>query len=1651
MRRLFTTLLLAALSIVMVHAATKPDFRYPKTEAKTAESDLKVALKAGDGEGIVDALVRYSLAWSMISEENLEDITSRIEQVANHPTTTTDVRALLLHLEARVLEEHPNRWQHLESNTRIDSLYEASMADLPALKQYPITNYKQIITPGGKDVEDPWNQRKMDKEELEGLRLLPTLAEFLVFYARQHGHLHSSDERRQYLQQVLEKERADSIEEARVYRERQFLNVSRPDILGSTDSLRLEIKYRNLDQMHLEVLQLSEQQKSTDDWKLNRKQMKSVYSTDIDLPDSLKDVDLKQIVKLPPLPYGQYVLDYSFIDRTGSRQKATDCWRYEVFRVTDIEEVCVKLIDRNSNKRSDTKIEKLHLDRQSGKPLDSLNPEDHDFLTHDVHPGYGLFQDTLYSIQLLTDRGIYRPGEKVYYTAVLQGNTSNKRNLLGGRQLVVAFSNPDGKNIATDTLSTDAFGQAKNSFELPKGEKTGYFGLNVRYLEKAKVNASAWRNIMVSEYKAPTFEIDFKGSPDRISHVDSLFTLCGQVRSLSGVPVSYRDVTLKLVKSSWWRYSNEGGREIIRTIQTDGEGRFSLEKETRMLTGEHPSWRTYVNISAECTNLGGETQSAEHSLVIENEDEKFTETAVNKDLKPVISDPSQLTNDMIPANSSLWIHEMFHNRKAEHDAVVCIGTSVPDAYIFYIVSDQLGSLSHGWLHYDKPGLHDFRYPMPQQAPLGQQPVERELKIQFLSMYHGEISTEECRVVPTDEMDNVHIACVSFRDRLIPGTSETWTFRLEGRRLNLTQQQARLMLGLYDHSLDNIVPFRWDFNNPLVHRGGDGFTFGRNSNSLRSIHALGYTEQPEIIYPSWPSLYLYKQNFFSVRTRSKGRILYASATAGEELALEEEVDGEALLEVEALAGNSINGYTSARKNAVLAAPNAIESLTEAAGADAMTVVQYEDAAQSLANVKMREGQTRLALWEPMLTTDSLGQVSITFEVPDQNTTWRMQALALTPWGTYAQLDTTLLSQRPLMVQPSLPRFLRQGDQLNLTGLVLNATEQRQQVTTLVEVYNPRSQQTIASRAIKFQLDKGGQQEVSLNLIVPDTLEQIAFRIRAQVEGGEYGGFGDGEQQMLPVLPAVSPVIETIPFYLNPGDSAFTIELPDNLPEGAKIEMEWCDNPIVYCLEALPSLMVETYPTSSSLAHRLFAYALSEQIVHRYPASLADSLMVQLQKLQNPDGGFSWIDYPERRSSLYATAEVLELFGELQQLGALSKLSSATLVNRALKYYDKQMTDYYFDLSKKNRKKLDVNYFSYYLYLRSLFPDQALSERSQKLFKEALKQSSDRWGELNLAGRAYVALALYRQSPKQQKSARGIVESLRQFSLTHPKRGMYWDQLEYSGYRWLRNVSQTSLLLQTFALIDPHTAELDQIRKWLLLEKQTNSWGNSSLAADAVYALLQSGSEWESGKQIEALKYDSLHDRLLLRDTLSTLRTLPSSTRMVYVPAASPDHPSWGAVYMHYAAPTRTASANSNEELSIQKQLLDANGNVLSLEDLANDSTLLQVGDRVTIRLRITTTREMSEVQVIDERASCFEPVDQLSGYRWGRELGYYQESLDQRTVFLIPRLPRGEHWITYDLHVTSPGQFALGLAKVQCQYAPMFNAHTEGRVVRAEKN
>ena len=329
------------------------------------------------------------------------------------------------------------------------------------------------------------------------------------------------------------------------------------------------------------------------------------------------------------------------------------------------------------------------------------------------------------------------------------------------------------------------------------------------------------------------------------------------------------------------------------------------------------------------------------------------------------------------------------------------------------------------------------------------------------------------------------------------------------------------------------------------------------------------------------------------------------------------------------------------------------------------------------------------------------------------------------------------------------------------------------------------------------------------------------------------------------------------------------------------------------------------------------------------------------------------------------------------------------------------------------------------------------------KKVLRYMDNNWGKgLTLRQKAYYAMTLNRNG--YPKTAKAIIESIRQYAIVKPELGMYWDNLQ-TGYGWweLDKVAYTSTILQAMSEVDPRQQEIDQVRKWMLLMKQSNDWGSYSLASDAVYSILCTGSQWlERGTTPsitvagEPLNLDKMAQWLGYFRT-----TLPANTTGNVVIDRTGSGPAWGAVYSQFKAPMTEIKENAIEEVSISKEYY-----VYAQDGTLRQATSFKVGDKVKVRVIIKTNKDMDFVTITDERAACFEPVDQLSGYRVEDRTWFYQETKDTQTNVFFNSLDKGTHIIGYDVWVTNPGEFTSGIATIQCQYAPQLTAHSAGKSI-----
>ena len=1331
-----------------------------------------------------------------------------------------------------------------------------------------------------------------------------------------------------------------------------------------------------------------------------------------------------------------------------------------------------------------------------------------------------------------TDLGIYRPGEAVKWSAILYEHGVESRKVLANTEVFITVKDANWKVVDEQTATTDTYGRIHGETIIQQGRLLGNYHISVGLSKGGNLGST---DFQVSEYKTPTFFVEFP-QEERAFKLDEPITVTGRAATYSSMPVADAEVKLKLTRRSWywgwWYYRpmRERDDEVCDTIvRTDAQGKFSVTFSNanfyELNHGRYYSCRYRYIAHAQVTDATGESQETTAGFHIGSKREivlapttidynniaplrlpltvnttdttaqavtlnyRITGTSIDTirgtlssdnpviDLTRLTSGSYHLrvhfpdeddnyahadinlyrkTDDRAPiADQALWIPEDGYYIDDRNVAHVTIGTSTPEAHIYYVATGRNRVLGDGWVHRNKAGFSEFTFLVPAK-------VDEVLHLHFMAFHHGKHFENEISMVVPACQQTLKVTATSFRDRLVPGKPERWSFTLKDR--NGKPQQGAVMLEMFDKALNSLSDNTWSFSPNYYHvdAASTGFMRHASSQSMSNDWRDNYLDTKVMNYSS-PVLYTYDREFW----RGCDNPFY-------------EPRNEVYYSMGARAVAKSLAPAESRSMAMT------EEVEESGGEAKQPAVDR----QKLEQVEMRLSDVKTALWQPMLTTDKDGNLTLEFDAPNFNTTWLVQAIAYTSGLANDMFNAEVLTQKPIMVKPSLPRFVRQGDVTRLAANLQNASDHAITTQALIEAFDPRTGQVYAQQSFNETIESQATRPLTMVWTVPDTIPYVGFRVRAVGDD-----FGDGEQVMLPVLTATSPIVETQPFYIDPDQSQYTFTMPD-VPQNARVTLEYADNPVWYCVTALPSIFSDNTQVATSLAHSLYALNVARGIANSQPIireaftywqdNAKDSMLVsaldrnadlkigtlvaspwlrtserqtlQMQQLadyfdadksraehdrlvnalaalQQSDGGFTWYTYPGCKSSRWVTGEVLELLGNLRQLGYQpgdERLNQ--MITRALDYYDRETIT----LSKKKENKKAL--YATWAYTRSLFGDIAMSKDARKLYNKTVKQMAKRWGkmDLSLTSKAFYAMTLQRAG--KHNEAMRLVESLRQFASIRPEIGMYWDQ--YRNERWFTpsQVAATSVILRAMNEVDPRTAELDQVRKWMLQCKRTTDWGGSSLAADAVQALLSTGSQWIDRSHTPAISIDGKEVALDRFDSFIgySRRDVDAHVGSTFTIQRSGNSPAWGGIYWQYTLPMQDVKPASIREMSIDKQFvaLDA------AERPAG--TTLHVGDKVRVTLTITLDQAMDYVMVNDERASCFEPVDKTSGYRWQEGIGHYRETRDSGTRLFFSHLNKGTHVITYDVYATAPGTFASGVATIQSQQAPEMTAHTAGQ-------
>ena len=981
-------------------------------------------------------------------------------------------------------------------------------------------------------------------------------------------------------------------------------------------------------------------------------------------------------------------------------------------------------------------------------------------------------------------------------------------------------------------------------------------------------------------------------------------------------------------------------------------------------------------------------------------------------------------------------------------------------------------------------------------------------------------------VPYPKTD-LEIEATTFRDKLQPGQDETWSFKIKGPKGD--KVSAELLASMYDASLDEFKPHNWSFNPiqlPLYYgsinknaRQSFGTSNFRIFNRFKSI--AGYPNQ-NYDQLNWFGFYLGNNRYFR---RSYEMKSMATPEAMMVMDHSEELEESVVVNDEFNKFNYYRGNTYTKNKIGGGKPvqaNNIEYDTLSNG----KIIAREIKNSKSKTIQIRKNLNETAFFFPQLQTDKEGNVSFNFKTPEALTQWKLQLLAHTKTLESAVTQLETVTQKELMVIPNAPRFLREGDKINISTKIANLTDKALSGVAQLVLTDPITGKSIddelsnAYNNLGFKVDAKGNTQVTWNLDIPKGIQAVQYKVIAKA-----GNFSDGEQNALPVLSNRILVTETLPMWVKSNQTkTFTLnKLKNNTSKtlsNHKLTLEITSNPAWYAVQALPYLMEYPYHCNEQTFSRYYANALAQHIVKSNPKIEAvfnqwkstDALLSNLEKnqelksilieetpwlrdaqseteqkkrigllfdlnkmtneLQSAQGKLkqnqmasgAWAWFNGGRENRYITQHIIAGFGHLKQLSVTSSEIERSMIQNAISYLDAEFVKEYKDLKKYNDKiDLTKDHLSYtqlhYLYVRSFYPEISVSKEVKTIMDYYQSQIKNYWLKRSLYAKGLMALTMHRMD--DAKTAGKILKSLKENSITSDELGMYWKENENSWNWYQAPIETQALLIEAFSevgnVIQDETKNLetiDNLKIWLLKNKQTNQWKTTKATTEAVYALLLKGSEW--------LDVTELVDVKVGNETISpkTLENVKLEAGTGYYKTSwngleiKPKHANvtitkkgkdiaWGALYWQYFEDLdKITSAETPLKLS-KKLFLKTNTDKGEEISEITTKTKLKVGDLVKVRIELRTDRSMEFVHLKDMRAAGFEPINVISTYKWQDGLGYYESTKDAATNFFIDYLPKGVFVFEYDLRVNNAGNMSNGISTIQSMYAPEFSSHSEG--------
>lgn len=1022
-----------------------------------------------------------------------------------------------------------------------------------------------------------------------------------------------------------------------------------------------------------------------------------------------------------------------------------------------------------------------------------------------------------------------------------------------------------------------------------------------------------------------------------------------------------------------------------------------------------------------------------------------------------------------------WFYQDGLEFDAASPATVYIGSSEKNVYLLYDVFAGNKRLESKRIELSD-SVVSFRFPYKKEYGDG-------ILVSMAFVKDGRLYSHNARIMKPAPEKKLQLKWTTFRDKLRPGQQEEW--KLTVLYPDGSPAEAEMLATMYDASLDKIysahkLDFGVDFHYvvPLTYWNT---SYMRNAYlyvdfPLKRLRAVPL-EYSELIIPSTGRMEAMVVGYGgSPRATLAGALKIRGRSAANAVMNQEAVTDMVLQ----------------------------EEMVETSAQEKVEMGSSEELAET-GDIQIRENFAETAFFYPQLRTNEKGEVSISFVLPESLTRWTFMGLAHTRNVDYGKIEATATASKEFMLQPNMPRFVRVGDKANIAASLMNLSDKGVKGTVRMELFNPETEKVFYSQKQKFDVKGGETGHVNFTFEVSDKYAVMACRMVA--DGDTFSDGEQRYIPVLTDKQWVTETVPLN--VNGEGAHTFSLENLFNkhskTASEQRLTVEFTAHPAWYAVQALPVVANPQNEDALSWATAYYAHSLAAFIVKENPrikqvfdswkaqGGTKETFMSNLQKnqelknillaetpwlteatneaeqkqriatlfdlntmnsqlavsveklgeLQNADGAWSW--YKGMQGSRYVTTQVMEM---LVRLNALTHQDADSrmqpMIQKGFEYLGKQAAEEYKSMKEAEKKGAvglrPSEQVLRYLYICALDGKAPVDKKVNQYFIDKL---SGEGKELTIYGKALGAIIL--QQAGKVAEARLFMQSLMEYSVVTDEMGRYFDTPK-ARYSWFSYKIPTEVAaMEAIQRITKDTKAIDEMKRWLLKQKQTQTWETPIATADAVYALMATGAsdllantggvEITLGKEVIRTPADN---------AIGYIKKTVSGDVM-NIKKVSVDKEGtgmgWGAVYAQYLESMDQIGEQGNG-LSVSRQLYKG-------DEALNESAPLKVGDRITVRLTVKADRDMDFVQIKDDRAACMEPLQAVSGFRWSNGLGYYQATKDASTQFFIDQMRKGTYVIEYQVYVNRTGEYQTGIATVQSAYAPEFGGHTRGYRVMVE--